>query len=117
MPEPRRRLTGPSRLFEQLRLRQQALVAKQGAAASLVVVAPGDLDQAAPAIQLPIAIGLGCIAQAQGQAAGVVARQIAVIAQFLDVAELSGFMADLGDERRHTPGIVDFPARQGDIEC
>ena len=65
-----------------------------------VVGAAGDLDQATAAILLAIAVRLGCIAQALGQCAGVVFTQVLIAAQFADVAELAGFMADLGDERR-----------------
>ena len=67
-------------------------------AAHHVVGSAGDLDQATASILLAVAIRLGGVAQALGQCAGVVFTQVLVIAQFADVAELAGLVADLGDK-------------------
>ncbi|KPW36139.1 hypothetical protein ALO87_200026 [Pseudomonas syringae pv. apii] len=69
-------------------------------AARLVVGPAGDLDQAPPTIELAVAISLGRIAQALGQLAGVVLRQVGAAAQLADVTQLSRLVAHLGNERR-----------------
>ncbi|MNP11369.1 hypothetical protein D3C76_1035520 [compost metagenome] len=116
MPEPGRRLARPARLLKKLRQVQQALVAKQRHAAGVIVVAAGDLDQATAAIQLAVAIGLRAIAQTQGEAAGVITRQVAFTAQLFQITQLPGLVPDLRQESRHASRGINFPALHGSVQ-
>ena len=116
LPEPGRRLGGPLRLLQQLRQLQQALIAKQPEAALAIVAAPGDLDQPAPAITLTVAIGLGGVAQACRERAGVVLAQVLITAQLAHVLQLPGFVTDLGQERRLALRRIDLPMGHGGVE-
>ncbi|MNC59894.1 hypothetical protein D3C75_1097350 [compost metagenome] len=82
----------------------------------MIITAAGDLDQAAAAIQLAVAIGLRAIAQAQGEAAGVITRQVALTAQLFHITQLAGLVPDLRQKCRHASRGINFPALHGGVQ-
>ncbi|MNP04370.1 hypothetical protein D3C76_962820 [compost metagenome] len=104
-------------MLEQFRGGQQAGVTEQRFAAGFVVGPSSHLHQASTAILLTVAVSLGRVAKAMGQATCIVLRQILVIAQLPDVMQLAGLMAGLGEKRSHAQAGYDAVLAHGRVEC
>ncbi|MNM97353.1 hypothetical protein D3C81_1098560 [compost metagenome] len=128
-------------LLEQLRLLLQRQA--QAGAGIAIVAAPGDLQQAAPAIppaiaRLSVAVpaGIGIVGDrlglaCQGQGLGVrlaVGAAIpplpcsgqplgAVVEVLHQSAQVAGLVPDLGQKRRLANPAIDLPARHRPIQC